>query len=687
MKIDSIIAESQHKCPHCGGPVVEYSELMEKKDACYYKVKASAKVWPSAYASGRLVQCRKKGAGNYGNKSEGVAEGGYPEVDHMPGKRGIGLDSAKPKDTHVKTFHASKEKEAQEFAKKNGYIVKKHVYPKSANNSQPHEFQVHKNEQGVAEVFANPGSGSTGTARGAKRIATTVRKALAKHPETPEQIAARKDFEARIDARRAEKREQGVAEGSKEKTPGIALSKAYKKDFDNKKPGQDRAETALTGTYSKTGKPGGELKKQGVAEAATPASVSKVLRLIQRHHSDWFDTYGMGEVEDAVVDMAEMGQFRGTSAAVALKLVGDELESMYGQQGVAEAKAKTQKKEVVGFRSEAQFKTWKQYAQKEGYEIREAGNLPGSYAAFDDNGKRVGYFYNEFDLPNGYYYVGELITSVEQGVAEGYGRNSQAYQDDGGANDERHDLDPSDWYIVKDGKMYKTSVYPNQVQQAIAQGYSRTRDEAKAKADQQGVAEDYNPEYDDEAGMVENNLETLDRAVEGLDDLINSGDNLPEWCQEKIAVAKSMLVGVWDYMYSEEASDEVDPEVDEMFEAMDQLALEMAQKKGVSVDLVWETFEAMDDHMLYETAAWRRKEGKSAKGGLNAKGVASYRRENPGSKLQTAVTTKPSKLKPGSKAAKRRKSFCARMGGVKGPMKKPNGKPTRKALALRKWNC
>jgi hypothetical protein len=56
--------------------LVEYSGLMEKKDACYYKVKASAKVWPSAYASGRLVQSRKKGAANYGNKSEGVAEGG-----------------------------------------------------------------------------------------------------------------------------------------------------------------------------------------------------------------------------------------------------------------------------------------------------------------------------------------------------------------------------------------------------------------------------------------------------------------------------------------------------------------------------------------------------------------------------------------------------------------------------------
>jgi len=200
-------------------------------------------------------------------------------------------------------------------------------------------------------------------------------------------------------------------------------------------------------------------------------------------------------------------------------------------------------------------------------------------------------------------------------------------------------------------------------------------------------AEGYNPEYDDEAGMADNNLETLERAVEGIDDLIQSGDNLPEWCQEKIAVAKSMLVAVWDYMYSEEASDEVDPEIDAMFEAMQELVAEMAVKNRVSEDLVWEQFEAMPDNVLYETAAWRRKEGKSKKGGLNAKGVASYRRENPGSKLQMAVTTKPSKLKKGSKASKRRKSFCARMSGVKGPMKKPNGKPTRKALALRKWNC
>jgi hypothetical protein len=87
------------------------------------------------------------------------------------------------------------------------------------------------------------------------------------------------------------------------------------------------------------------------------------------------------------------------------------------------------------------------------------------------------------------------------------------------------------------------------------------------------------------------------------------------------------------------------------------------------------------------TPAWTRSEGKSKTGGLNAKGVASYRAANPGSKLKTAVTTKPSKLDPDSKDAKRRKSFCARMSGVKGPMKDEKGRPTRKALSLRKWNC
>jgi hypothetical protein len=128
--------------------------------------------------------------------------------------------------------------------------------------------------------------------------------------------------------------------------------------------------------------------------------------------------------------------------------------------------------------------------------------------------------------------------------------------------------------------------------------------------------------------------------------------------------------------------------VEEQFDQIESMVEAWAQHHGVDTEQIWEDFESVDDHdLLDESAAWHRKAGKNKNGGLNAKGVASYRAEHPGSKLQTAVTTKPSKLKAGSKAAKRRKSFCARMSGVKGPMKKPNGKPTRKALALRKWNC
>jgi hypothetical protein len=99
MIIDELF-EGPQQCPECGG--ISFSDLIlaEKKDACYHKVKASAKVWPSAYASGRLVQCRKKGAANYGNKSEGVAEGSEPDAYGRTGEKhecgscdGTGIDT------------------------------------------------------------------------------------------------------------------------------------------------------------------------------------------------------------------------------------------------------------------------------------------------------------------------------------------------------------------------------------------------------------------------------------------------------------------------------------------------------------------------------------------------------------------------------------------------------------------
>jgi hypothetical protein len=87
---------------------------------------------------------------------------------------------------------------------------------------------------------------------------------------------------------------------------------------------------------------------------------------------------------------------------------------------------------------------------------------------------------------------------------------------------------------------------------------------------------------------------------------------------------------------------------------------------------------------------WSDAKYKNPEGSLTKAGVMKYRSENPGSKLQTAVTTKPSKLKKGSKAANRRKSFCARMGGMKKRLtsaKTARDPDSRINKALRKWNC
>lgn len=161
--------------------------------------------------------------------------------------------------------------------------------------------------------------------------------------------------------------------------------------------------------------------------------------------------------------------------------------------------------------------------------------------------------------------------------------------------------------------------------------------------------EDINGEYNDEAGMAETNLHTIARAAQGLLDTIDDNENLPEWVQEKIAKVQGMMVAAWDYLKSQEEQG-INPTIDE---------------------------------------DWQKVNKKDRTAGMSKKAVKAYRRENPGSKLQTAVTTKPSKLKKGSKASKRRKSFCARSLGQKKMHNIDCTKTPDKAIcaARRRWNC
>jgi hypothetical protein len=132
-------------------------------------------------------------------------------------------------------------------------------------------------------------------------------------------------------------------------------------------------------------------------------------------------------------------------------------------------------------------------------------------------------------------------------------------------------------------------------------------------------------------------------------------------------------------------------ELEEQFDMIEEMIADFAEFHGVDEDAIWEDMESvMDEELLDEAEAWQTSKGKNKNGGLNKKGVASYRASHPGSKLQTAVTTKPSKLKKGSKAAKRRKSFCARMKGMKKSRtsaKTARDPDSRINKSLRKWHC
>ena len=129
-------------------------------------------------------------------------------------------------------------------------------------------------------------------------------------------------------------------------------------------------------------------------------------------------------------------------------------------------------------------------------------------------------------------------------------------------------------------------------------------------------------------------------------------------------------------------------DVEVQFDMIEDFVEQLASLNNVDSEKIWEDLETVDDDELLEYAI-DAKGHKSSEGGLTQKGVDAYNRKT-GGNLKTAVTTPPSKLKPGSKAANRRKSFCARMGGMKKRLtsaKTANDPDSRINKALRKWNC
>jgi hypothetical protein len=137
-------------------------------------------------------------------------------------------------------------------------------------------------------------------------------------------------------------------------------------------------------------------------------------------------------------------------------------------------------------------------------------------------------------------------------------------------------------------------------------------------------------------------------------------------------------------------------ELSEEFDLIENIIEGIAAQNSVDAEAIWEDLDILTDDELYVFAVtsqlnedWQKANKKDRTAGMSQKAVNVYRRENPGSKLKTAVTTKPSKLKKGSKSSKRRKSYCSRSRGQMKMHSISCAKTPDKAIcaARRRWNC
>jgi hypothetical protein len=201
---------------------------------------------------------------------------------------------------------------------------------------------------------------------------------------------------------------------------------------------------------------------------------------------------------------------------------------------------------------------------------------------------------------------------------------------------------------------------------------------------------------------------TAQAFVKNPDQFDDSKTMAPEKLQAKIAQRQKLMTQQYAQLPKDEKEkDRVvaramlqaikgQQELDEEFDLIESAINILAERNGVDAEAIWEDLDSLDDDELYVFAVtqpvmedWQKANKQDRTAGMSQKAVNAYRRENPGSKLKTAVTTKPSKLKKGSKSSKRRKSYCSRSRGQMKMHSISCAKTPDKAIcaARRRWNC
>ena len=203
---------------------------------------------------------------------------------------------------------------------------------------------------------------------------------------------------------------------------------------------------------------------------------------------------------------------------------------------------------------------------------------------------------------------------------------------------------------------------------------------------EQGVAEEASPMIKPPANRFDNKQEAFAYAKEHGGKVFKSTYIDPNTGIKNIIFVVKKEQGVAE-----------DTELAEEFDLIESIVEMIAEHNGVDAEVVWEDLESLTEDELYVFAVtsdplmedWQKANKQDKTDGMSQKAVNAYRRENPGSKLKTAVTTKPSKLKKGGKASKRRKSYCSRSRGQMKMHSISCAKTPDKAIckARRRWNC
>jgi len=616
------------------------------KDACYHKVKSRYSVWPSAYASGALVKCRKVGAANWGNKSESyeINPVAHKAAQKKSKMRNLAIGNTNPNEKAA----AEKKAGGPKLIGEEGYDVARdqgRVSPskdKKDATTMPPSAEMKKTQK----VNKGPSALDRVKAKYGKSVMKMGEELDSKDKPFVKDLVKKLRGGSKTHAKQADDLEKAVNEDIKrdeygDPVGGPKISKKQKaKNLASNTPDEQHTTTTSEEKLDEKCWPGYEKKgMKTMFGKRYPNCVKKKVK--KEEYSDWrheIETQSLQEYSTLVRQGIKVGGKKGGRAVQA----GEKAVIAKGRQAQTASKQGNQSKMVGSGRFE------KAGAIAGGLTGAVAGGLVDGPLPIGDivggiAGSKVGgKIGRQFDKIGAKKPVKE--ENLDEGIVDKIKKFGEYLAPTPGKGTSNEPSVAAGTRTPKSTNMFKhvpsmnkdgtTGQYGKKGTTAIKQGAEKginsVKDKAGDFAKNQGMKVVKNVAAPAAAGLA---------VSKGVDALMKRGKNTQKesfsnWRDE---------VGYED----KDSSKKIDED-------------------------------------------WQKVNRKDKTDGLSQKAVNAYRKENPGSKLKTAVTKDPKKLKKGSKSAKRRLSFCRRMKGMKKKLtsaKTSRDPDSRINKALRRWNC